>query len=365
MSFFAKRGEYRVYNRIFFNNYSRNGVITENNCYYMKKLKILVFADPVCTWCWGSVPVLRALEYRLGEYVEIEYVMCGMIEDIRTFSNRRLEIGGDIPLSNRNMMKAWIEASSIHGMPVMEHGMHLFSEEHPSTFPQNLAYIPAKLCCGHSDKAECDIKRANRYLRRVQEATAVEGLLTTHNEVLADLAAVEGFNPEEFARTLESDAAKKAFMADRARAREYDVKSFPTFIIEYDGREKMLSGYTAYSAFAAEISALAGGKIKSMLTDKIDSTHHCAPSIKNVKAFVDHYGSAYPVEIATAFSLVRRSGRSAVNIESYELFPDIVDELLKNGDIGMHPTANSFKIFSLVGKEGVSMEREKELHHYW
>ena len=331
----------------------------------MNKLKITVFADPVCTWCWGSAPVLRALEYRLGENVDIEYVMCGMIEDIRTFSNRRLEIGGDIPLSNRNMMKAWQEASTIHGMPVLERGMHLFSEEHPSTFPQNLAYITAKLCCEEEGKSSCNIRRANRYLRRVQEATAVEGMLTSHNNILVDLAAVEGFNTEEFARTLESDAAKKAFSADREQAREYDVKSFPTFLLEYEGKEKMLSGYNTYNTIVAEISTLAGGKIKSMLTDKIDSTHHCAPTIKNVRRFVEHYGSVYPVEIATAFSLVRRSGRSAVNIESYELLPDIVDELLKSGEVGMHPNGNSFRIYSLTGKESVSMEREKELHHFW
>ena len=331
----------------------------------MNKLKITVFADPVCTWCWGSAPVLRALEYRMGENVDIEYVMCGMIEDIRTFSNRRLEIGGDIPLSNRNMMKAWQEASTIHGMPVLERGMHLFSEEHPSTFPQNLAYITAKLCCEEEGKSSCNIRRANRYLRRVQEATAVEGMLTSHNNILVDLAAVEGFNTEEFARTLESDAAKKAFSADREQAREYDVKSFPTFLLEYEGKEKMLSGYNTYNTIVAEISTLAGGKIKSMLTDKIDSTHHCAPTIKNVRRFVEHYGSVYPVEIATAFSLVRRSGRSAVNIESYELLPDIVDELLKSGEVGMHPNGNSFRIYSLTGKESVSMEREKELHHFW
>ena len=41
----------------------------------MKNLKITIFADPVCTWCWGSVPVVRALEYRLGDKVEINYVM--------------------------------------------------------------------------------------------------------------------------------------------------------------------------------------------------------------------------------------------------------------------------------------------------
>ena len=46
------------------------------------KVRISVFADPVCTWCWGSVPVLRALEYRYGDQLDITYVMGGMIVDI-------------------------------------------------------------------------------------------------------------------------------------------------------------------------------------------------------------------------------------------------------------------------------------------
>ena len=48
----------------------------------MEKVRITVFADPTCTWCWGSVPILRALSYRYGGQLEISYVMGGMIEDI-------------------------------------------------------------------------------------------------------------------------------------------------------------------------------------------------------------------------------------------------------------------------------------------
>ena len=81
----------------------------------MEKLKILEFADPVCTWCWGTSPIIRALEYRYGEQIEIEYAMVGMVDDIRTFNNRRLKIGGDnIELSNRNMLKHWLDASGVH-----------------------------------------------------------------------------------------------------------------------------------------------------------------------------------------------------------------------------------------------------------
>jgi protein-disulfide isomerase-like protein with CxxC motif len=323
----------------------------------MKRLGITVFADPVCTWCWGSAPILRAIEYRLAEQVEIEYVMSGMIEDIRTFINRRLQIGGDIALSNRNMQKAWVEASVTHGMPVTEHNIRLFSEEHRSTYPQNMAYITAKLCCG--DFTDNDLSRANRFLRRLQEATAVEGLQTSHIDVISDIAAVEGYSPEDFRQTLNSDAVKKAFAADRERAAIYEVKSLPTILLEYEGRESILRGYTPFEQVMEEIIKLTGGKISSKNCD------HCTPTIDNVKKFVQHYRSVYPVEIATVFGLKRKSGRSALNIESYEQLPDIIDELLKSKEIGMTPTGNSFKIFDLKEKPGISQERMHELHHSW
>mgnify|MGYP003294161192 CR=1 FL=1 len=74
----------------------------------MDKMKITVFSDPVCTWCWGSVPVIRALAYRYGGQIEFDYVMSGMIEDISSYSNRRLSVGGDIALSNRNIHQHWL-----------------------------------------------------------------------------------------------------------------------------------------------------------------------------------------------------------------------------------------------------------------
>ena len=184
--------------------------------------------------------------------------------------------------------------------------------------------------------------------------------------MLADLAAVEGFNPEEFRQTMASDAAKKAFADDRERARHYDVKEFPTFLLEYCGRESIVRGYTTYNAFVKEILSVGNGDIPARLLKHAGSeSDGCAPTIKNVKKFIQHYKSVFPVEIATAFALVRRSGRSAVNIESYEQLPDIVDELLKSGEIGMAPVGNGFKLFELKEHANFSREREKELHHSW
>ena len=50
----------------------------------MNKIKIYQFTDPVCVWCWGNEPVVRALDYLYGDKIAIEYVMGGLIEDITT-----------------------------------------------------------------------------------------------------------------------------------------------------------------------------------------------------------------------------------------------------------------------------------------
>ena len=58
-------------------------------------LELLAFTDPVCTWCWGSEPVLRKLRRWYGDQLHIRYLMGGLVEDIRTFYDRANAIGGD------------------------------------------------------------------------------------------------------------------------------------------------------------------------------------------------------------------------------------------------------------------------------
>lgn len=298
-----------------------------------------MFADPVCTWCWGSVPVLRALKYRLGEKVEIDYVMGGMIEDIVRYNNRRLEIGGDIPMSNRNIHKVWVEASAVHGMPVCERGFRLFSEEHRSTLPQNKAYIAAKVYVDKLYGSEGKTLCPNRFLRRLQEATAVDAALTGDAAVVADIAAVEGFAPARFDEIMRSREVQRLYEENKARCKHYEVQTFPTYLLEYKGVELMLRGFTTFETLVQNIKQLSYGKVA--LDEKA-----CAPTTESVRFFIEECASTYPVEIATAFLMKRISGKSALNVESYVGLPDIMDELVTAGDVVMHPRGNGFVFYA-------------------
>ena len=110
----------------------------------MERITILQFTDPICVWCWGNEPVLRAIEYLYGDKVRIEFIMGGLVEDISTLYDIRGEKSEVIQRANQIITRNWLAASQKHGMPVVDTGLKLFSERYPSSFPQNIAYEAAK-----------------------------------------------------------------------------------------------------------------------------------------------------------------------------------------------------------------------------
>lgn len=320
----------------------------------MNRVKITIFADPVCTWCWGSVPVIRALGYHYGEQLEIEYVMGGMIEDISTFNNRRLAVGGDIALSNRNIHDSWLDASAVHGMPVCESGFHLFSEELRSTLPQNLAFIAASVYVVEY-REEVPHDAHLHFLRRLQEATAVDAVVTGDVANILDLSATVGFSPDKFRKIYLDERIKKIYDTGKALCRKYDVNTFPTYLIRYRDEELMVRGYSSYNVIRHSIEQLSFGNVKPVDDGREKFTSG------NVKRFIMRYRNAYPVEIATAFALKRNSGHTALNAESYQGLSDIVAELVEQGCIAMVPKGNGFMYYIFSGDDNRTKEHYR--HH--
>ena len=93
------------------------------------QLEVLAFTDPVCTWCWGSEPVMRKVATWYGDAVRIRYVMGGLVDDIRGFYDRANDIGGDPESSNAQIARHWLEASERHGMPVKIEGFRPLSAD--------------------------------------------------------------------------------------------------------------------------------------------------------------------------------------------------------------------------------------------
>ncbi len=328
----------------------------------MEKVRITEFADPVCTWCWGSSPVTRAIEYRYNGMVEMEYSMSVLIDNIRTFNNRRLQIGGEeIEIKNRRIIEHWLEASTTHGMPVEKNHFHLFSDEHLSTVPQCRAYITARMYDTKSNGNKIEHNRAKRYLRRIQECTACEAMQTCDYDILSDIAATEGYEPAKFKVMMRSGDVTRQFEKERLTALRYGVDTTPTYIIRYKDKEEIIRGYTPYIEMEKLITRITNGKIAPDTDSASNKGKHLAATCKNIHNFISHYKSTYPAEIAAAFGLIRKEGHSALNIESYESLPDLLEKLIKEKSITITPKANSFMIYST---ENELNETQKKERHY-
>ena len=72
------------------------------------------------------------------------------------------------------------------------------------------------------------------------------------------------------------------------------------------------------------------------------------------------FHNAYPVEIATAFSLKRKSGHTALNVESYLGLSDMVEELVENGMVAMVPKGNGF-MYYVIENDDKTKEHRRHL----
>lgn len=284
-----------------------------------KAIEIIEFTDPVCTWCWGSEPVLRKLEARYGDQVEISFIMGGLVEDITSFYDSVNDIGGDPDRSNANIARHWLEASARHGMPVQAEGFKLFSREHRSTYPQNIAYKAAQLQ---------DQLLADRFLRRVREASAAEAKQTNLTEVLVEIASEVGLDVARFLKDFSDGTALKAFEKDLALAARYNARGFPTFLVRYGDRQTLLHGYKRYQDFQAVITHLSNGAIVERPTPANEET---------IMAFIRKHCSVAPIEIQTTFDLTNDDLMA------------MVDSLLGKRLIARRPAGNGYFISPRTG----------------
>ncbi len=249
-------------------------------------IEIIEFTDPACTWCWGSEPILRKLQYRYKEQIKISFVMGGLVEDAHTFMDNTNRIGGDLNTFNQQVGAHWLEASQRHGMPVLAEGFKLFDDENPSTYPMNIAYKAAQFQ---------DEEKANKFLRRIREATAAEAKQTNTMEVLIELAQESGLNIRTFIADMKSGKADKAFEEDRYLTRSYRANGFPGFLIKNgNGKEIMLRGYQSYETFKSTIQHLSGAE----LTESKEEA-----SEESILNFVITFDKVTTVEIKETFDL--------------------------------------------------------------
>jgi len=246
-------------------------------------LEIISYTDPYCTWCWGSEPILRKIQEIYGQQVRIRFVMGGLVEDMRKFSDSGAGIGGK--LWYKQVAEHWLEASERHKMPVDEQIYYDIKDVVFSTHPACIAFEAAQLQ---------DEEIAGRYLRRLREGAAAERKAIQRFEVQVQLAEEVGFDIEQFTADIESGKANSLFLEDLQRCRTKGVRGFPTFLVRSSEGEVLLRGYTSYPTFVSWLQELSQDQLEQK-TLKGGSTQ--------IYDFISRYGKTAIMEAAVVFNL--------------------------------------------------------------
>lgn len=298
----------------------------------MDRITIYQFTDPVCVWCWGNEPTLRAIDFLYGDKVGIEYIMGGLVEEISTLYDIKTPRTDIIKEANAIITRNWLAASARHGMPVITDGFELFTERYPSSFPQNVAYEAAK----HINK-----QQAKHFLRLMREATFTQTKRTSQIDVLIDLATKAGFDAASFLDEYTTGHAQTAFSHDRMVCRRNGITGFPSYMIKSEDTNIIIGGYQTLSTFNTIINRLSSGRIKP---------RRIGPSKNNIMEFIHTYESVYPVEIEVAFAMDRHQA----NV--------IIEELISLKKVQFEIVGNSRRLFASHTAHQSSQRNPKRNH---
>jgi len=236
---------------------------------------ITQYTDPMCTWCWGSEPVVRHLRATYGEQIQFEYVMGGLVEEFETFYDAANDIS-----QPSDVAPHWESASEVHGMPVDT----LIFETDPaeSTYPASVAFVAAR---------QQDRRDAQRYLRALREAYATEARNVSRREEQVALAERVGIDVTAFEQALDDGTAREQFESDLARTREAGVRAFPTYRVSGPEGERVAAGFQSYDQLRAALDAVAPS---------------AAPADPpSVREFVGEFGPVATQEVAETCEIAR------------------------------------------------------------
>jgi predicted DsbA family dithiol-disulfide isomerase len=199
------------------------------------------YTDPMCTWCWGSAPIIRRLKLTYDDRLRIEYVMGGPIEDFDEFYDSANDIAEPSEVGPH-----WSDASEMHGMPV---NTDIFEVDPAySTYPASVAFVAAR---------QEDRELGHRYLRRLREAYATQVRNINHRDEQLEIAESVELDVAEFTTALDDGTARADFEVDLERTRRAGVGAFPTYHVTGSEGERWLDGFQSVGTLAKALADVA------------------------------------------------------------------------------------------------------------
>jgi putative protein-disulfide isomerase len=200
-------------------------------------MRLLYFADPMCSWCYGFGPELRALLSARRD-LALEMVMGGL----RPFNREPMSA------AFREMLGGpWDPVARTSGLPLNAKALEI----------DGFVYDTEPACRAVVTARSIDASIAFDYYGAVQAAFYRDARDVTHEDTLTAIAQGCGYDASLFAATLRSEPARRLTRNDFETSQRLGVNGFPALAVGY-GEELFLvtSGYVSAAVLGERLDEI-------------------------------------------------------------------------------------------------------------
>jgi putative protein-disulfide isomerase len=188
--------------------------------------RLVYFADPMCSWCYGFSPVIAALAERFEDRLPLDLVMGG------------LRAGNTQPMRQEDKERtrgAWTRVGAATGQPF---DMNFLDRE-------GFVYDTEPACRAVVTARRLLPRMALPFMARIQQAFYAENRDMTAPDEIADVAEDAGFDRASFAQAFASPEVRNETFRDFLTAQSLGINGFPTLIAgsEERGYALLTNGY--------------------------------------------------------------------------------------------------------------------------
>lgn len=182
----------------------------------MKEKTLLYIADPMCSWCWGFMPVIDKILDEYNGRLKLELLMGGL----------RPGTKNPMPSAQRQeILHHWEAVNRMTDQPFRFEG----------ALPEGFIYDTEPASRGVVAAFLINPESVFPFFKAVQSAFYAEQQNMTDSVVLAELAGSAGLDMQHFMRIFESELARNVTLEHFHRSRRLGVSGFPTVIMVEDG----------------------------------------------------------------------------------------------------------------------------------
>jgi putative protein-disulfide isomerase len=188
--------------------------------------RLVYFADPMCSWCYGFSPVITALAERFEGRLPLDLVMGG------------LRAGNTVAMRAEDtdyIRNAWTRVGAATGQPF---DLGFFDRE-------GFVYDTEPACRAVVTARRLMPRMALPFMARVQRAFYAENRDTTAGDELSGVAEEAGFDRSEFSAAFAAAETRNETFRDFLTAQSLGIHGFPTLIAgsEERGYALLTNGY--------------------------------------------------------------------------------------------------------------------------